>query len=425
MASYIRTSDHLTILFDDGDSVTVYPTNGQYKNIIAALNAKDYELVRTLSTPVRVIETSLSDGDDGSTCEVRDGVVIYNGKPMHNTLTERMLQMLDDGFDVEPMKKFLVNLQENPSFRAVNELYRFLEKGNLPITDDGHFVAYKKVDHNYKDCHTHTIDNSVGQVVTMARNLVDEDKSRECSQGLHFCARDYLSNFSGSHIMMVKINPRDVVAIPEDYNSSKGRCCRYEVIGELSDEDKLEGAYRDTRPITSTWEDEYEELDEGDEEDDLDYEFDRWQRDYGYNADNDNLPPDTVAEEDLVQASPFPSGRIDEENSAFAGIPTEEPVAVPAEVVTEIQAEVNEVEGTEMRVPGYPDPFIVYPGQTLTVQDRKIEVNRVLRGDRKTARGLTFKYQDRPNVVITDDQTLPSSQLHQENGTLKGGLPHA
>ena len=33
--------------------------------------------------------------------------------------------------------------------------------------------------------------------------------------------------------MIVKINPRDVVSIPTDYNNAKGRACRYEVIGEV------------------------------------------------------------------------------------------------------------------------------------------------------------------------------------------------
>ena len=33
--------------------------------------------------------------------------------------------------------------------------------------------------------------------------------------------------------MLLKINPADVVSIPIDYNNSKGRCCRYEVIKEL------------------------------------------------------------------------------------------------------------------------------------------------------------------------------------------------
>jgi hypothetical protein len=51
--------------------------------------------------------------------------------------------------------------------------------------------------------------------------------------GLHFCSRDYLSHFGGERIMILKINPRDVVSIPVDYNAAKGRACRYEVIGEL------------------------------------------------------------------------------------------------------------------------------------------------------------------------------------------------
>jgi hypothetical protein len=77
------------------------------------------------------------------------------------------------------------------------------------------------------------MDNSVGQVVEMERNQVDDDQNRTCSTGLHFCSQEYLNHFSGEHTMIVKINPADVVSIPNDYNDSKGRACRYEVIGEL------------------------------------------------------------------------------------------------------------------------------------------------------------------------------------------------
>ena len=35
--------------------------------------------------------------------------------------------------------------------------------------------------------------------------------------------------------MIVKINPKDVVAIPSDYNNTKGRTCRYEVVGEYTE----------------------------------------------------------------------------------------------------------------------------------------------------------------------------------------------
>jgi hypothetical protein len=152
--------------------------------------------------------------------------------------------MLQDGFPVEPLVAFMENLMTNPSKRAVDELYGFLEKNSLPITPDGHFLAYKKVRQNYFDCHTGKMDNSVGKVVEMERNEVDDNKDQTCSAGLHFCSQEYLPHFGGgdSRVVIVKINPRDVVSIPVDYNNAKGRACRYEVIGEVgaNPDDKVE-----------------------------------------------------------------------------------------------------------------------------------------------------------------------------------------
>jgi hypothetical protein len=144
-----------------------------------------------------------------------------------------MIAMLQEGFPIEPLVLFMENLMTNPSHRAVNELYGFLENNNLPITPDGHFLAYKKVSEDYKDVYSGTFDNSVGKVCEMERNQVDDDKDRTCSVGLHFCSQEYLNHFGGERTMILKINPRDVVSIPSDYHNSKGRCSRYEVIGEL------------------------------------------------------------------------------------------------------------------------------------------------------------------------------------------------
>jgi hypothetical protein len=129
---------------------------------------------------------------------------------------------------------------ENPSFRAVSELYDFLEASQLPITEDGCFLAYKRIRSDYTDVHSGSFDNSIGQVVSMPRNEVDEDKDRTCSAGLHFCSRAYLPHFCGDRIVVLKINPADVVAIPSDYNNAKGRACRYEVIQELEAQEPAE-----------------------------------------------------------------------------------------------------------------------------------------------------------------------------------------
>jgi hypothetical protein len=110
----------------------------------------------------------------------------------------------------------------------------------MGITDDGHILAYKKVSADYKDIYSGTFDNSVGQIVEMRRNLVNEDRTKTCSSGLHFCSMSYLSSYGtgpGSRVVIVKVNPRDVVSVPMDYNFAKARCCRYEVVDEYTGDD--------------------------------------------------------------------------------------------------------------------------------------------------------------------------------------------
>jgi hypothetical protein len=159
--------------------------------------------------------------------------LFWKGTEMHGAIVKRMVQMLQEGFPVEPLVNFMDNMMQNPSYRSVNELYGFLEKNNLPITPDGHFLAYKKVRDDYKDVYSGKFDNSVGQIVEMERNQVNDDARQTCSAGLHFCSEGYLGHFGGARVRILKINPRDVVSIPTDYNNSKGRACRYEVVGEV------------------------------------------------------------------------------------------------------------------------------------------------------------------------------------------------
>lgn len=171
--------------------------------------------------------------------QISDGVIIYAGEILHNTLTKRILNFMQNDLPFEPLTMFLANLLQNPSKRAVDELYDFLEAGELPITEDGCFLAFKNVRADYFDIYSGTKNNAVGQKPEMPRNLVDEDKNRTCSKGLHFCSIKYLPNFyhtADGHTMILKINPRDVVAIPADYNNTKGRACTYEVVAEYTED---------------------------------------------------------------------------------------------------------------------------------------------------------------------------------------------
>jgi len=169
---------------------------------------------------------------------VTDGLIEFEGRSIGERMSEYMFRIMDENITIDPLIKFIVNLRENPSLRAVNELYTFMNANQLPLTPDGHFLAYKFVTDDYKDCHTGKIDNSVGATPSMPRNTVDDNKEQTCSEGLHFCSMEYLKGGWGHRWMVVKINPRDVVSIPVDYNNTKGRCCAYEVISELDKPEK-------------------------------------------------------------------------------------------------------------------------------------------------------------------------------------------
>jgi hypothetical protein len=220
------------IMVIDGKSHTVSKdTHVSYHKIVDALKAQDWDALRDLIEPKKAIVNF-----GAGLVSFEGNTVMWKGKPFHNALATRMIEMFQDGFPVDPMVRFMENLMENPSKRSVDQVYGFLEKNKLPITEDGHFLAYKKVRTDYLDIHSGTIDNHIGAVVTMDRNLVDDNPDSHCSSGLHFCSESYLSQFGGSRdpVMILKINPADVVSIPKDYNGAKGRCCKYVVVAQVN-----------------------------------------------------------------------------------------------------------------------------------------------------------------------------------------------
>lgn len=227
---YLIQGNNITVVIGNTPH-TISKTHITYQKVLDAIKADDWELVKDVIEPKKVV---LNYGQGN--VSIQGETLYWKGKVLNTGLSVRMIAMLQEGFPIEPMVNFMENLYKNPSHRAVTELYGFLEKNNLPITPDGHFLAYKKVRGDYKDCHTGTMDNSVGQVVEMERYEVNDNKDQTCSTGLHFCGQSYLSHFGGERTVIVKINPADVVSIPSDYNEAKGRACRYEVIGEIGGE---------------------------------------------------------------------------------------------------------------------------------------------------------------------------------------------
>ena len=216
-------------LMVNGNTETITNDHTNYGAIRDAIRLKNYDLAESLIN-VKIAVENFSTG----AIRVENDSVFYGDFKLENSVVVRILAMIREGFDAAPMIKFLENLMSNPSKRAVDELYGFLESSELPITEDGYFLAYKKVNDQYKDFYTGKMDNSIGSKPSMPRNMVDEEKNNTCSHGLHFCSFNYLSQYYGGcgRVVILKINPKDVVSIPSDYNNAKGRACEYEIIGE-------------------------------------------------------------------------------------------------------------------------------------------------------------------------------------------------
>lgn len=168
----------------------------------------------------------------------------YRGhkQELHGALAERILQDLGKPSKAfarygDALMRFMQNIRKNKVKDIRNELYEWLMSGKAPITYDGCFLAYKKVRSNFMDGHTGTIDNSPGNVVRMQQSEVDTNRENHCSVGLHFCSKGYLDHFGAggaSKIVIVKVNPRHVFAIPTDYKFQKGRASEYFVVGEYT-----------------------------------------------------------------------------------------------------------------------------------------------------------------------------------------------
>lgn len=141
---------------------------------------------------------------------------------------------------VEALLKRLAAMP-NKRQHSVEDLLKFLERGDLPITDDGRIVFYKLLNKTTKqfgfaDCHTGRVCQGANVEVRMDESLVDHNRNNECSNGLHVARRQYLSGFGGSDCFLGSLAPEDVIAVPT-YDANKMRVCGYQLHFHLGLED--------------------------------------------------------------------------------------------------------------------------------------------------------------------------------------------
>lgn len=239
---YTRHDGGLT-LYKHGKQSTVSSAHQNFNKILTALAAKQWEVVESLMSLEKTINhTGQSTKNPDCKVFVKNGKVYFSDTrnrkevQLHGTLVDRILCDLGKpGAEkyADALIAMLDNIQKNKQKDITEELYEWLASGKTPITYDGCILAYKKVQKNFLDIYSSTLDNSPGKIVRMKQAEVNPDRDVECSSGLHFASLGYLSQYASGHtVVIVKVNPRHIFAIPRDYQCQKGRASEYLVVGE-------------------------------------------------------------------------------------------------------------------------------------------------------------------------------------------------
>lgn len=235
------------------------------------------ETLKVVNTDAPVAVMSIASISDRIKISTRGSTL--DGVPIDDSLARDIKAVLGEqeisDEHMNAIKNFLDKADSNPSMENSSKLYRWIASEKLTLAPDGDFIGYKSLTSVPEDQYDYTfpevttlpngdhpvkcadvlrnkgvkvyrasragggitdgvefpghVPNYLGAVVEMPRDKVDSNGYTECSVGLHVGTYGYASSFVGDMMALVKVNPRDVVSVPE-YDYSKLRACRYTVV---------------------------------------------------------------------------------------------------------------------------------------------------------------------------------------------------
>jgi hypothetical protein len=225
--NYTITNKSITLVVDGEILVFNKDSYPRFAELCGALFREDFEAAELLASPKKQLQKWLKD----SSFDMRDNHLYYLGDRIGDDISGRILEMAEGGADPRCWMHFYARLQRNPSWRSVQQLYGFMQHTGIQITDEGMIRAYKSVNADMKDFYTRTIDNSPGQLIQYPRNRISDDPNHACHEGLHAGSLEYALNFGYQRvIVIVEIDPMNVVCVPYDHTQQKMRICEYKVI---------------------------------------------------------------------------------------------------------------------------------------------------------------------------------------------------
>jgi hypothetical protein len=258
---YVQDENGATVAaLIDGELFTATDRHTGFQTILAALReGQAGSIIRDLFDATQAVARRFEALSERVT--LAGGRLFFDGDPIDNALTDQVLRFIDEGVeDWRPLVNFFEKVSLNPNAHSREQLFDWLARHEFAITPDGDFIAYKGVspgqEKAYQSCSAgpavvngqpHTggpVPQDIGDVVEMARSRVHHDPTQGCSVGLHVGDYSYASGF-GARLLLVKVNPRDVVSVPTDCEWRKMRVCRYKVVEEIPRSESLDSGFYD------------------------------------------------------------------------------------------------------------------------------------------------------------------------------------
>ncbi len=235
------------VLFMNNKPQKFASSDPKYAAIIAALRLPSHQQEAAINKALEAADVNRDIQSKGFQLNPNTREVSYHGELLPAPLAQKVFSLIEQNLPVTLLEKFWENLKQNPSYNSVRELYDFLSYKELPITEDGCFLAYRGLQDDFYSVSGNLqtkvlqgtvnskgqIYNGVGEHIEVQRNCVDDNRENHCSFGVHAGSWDYALNWSRGKMVVVKINPKDVVSVPSDYDCQKLRCCAYTVVSEV------------------------------------------------------------------------------------------------------------------------------------------------------------------------------------------------
>lgn len=247
------------VLFLDNKPVKFEKGSSQYAKIIEAFDLPENQQ----EAAIRKALENAAERVEKNGFKISPEEVSYKGETLPKALADKVRSIHREGLPLNLFEKFWQNLQDNPSSSSVNELYEFLAYKELPITEDGCFLAYKGLESNLWSIsgnketkvvkgvvdESGRILNSIGAEIEVKRRDVDDNRDHHCSFGLHVGSLDYARGFAQGAVVVVKVNPKDVVSVPKDYSCQKCRVSAYKVASVFEQEIKAPVVDESNEPL--------------------------------------------------------------------------------------------------------------------------------------------------------------------------------